>query len=242
VDHPRLERPSAAPLLAAGRSMALDAGLHLPRGQNAGVGRPIDITVRINLVYATENPRLRARTEAAVQRARHFYANAGIGFQVNRYQGSFATSGGDISGRVGSQDFGEFLKSHGGLTVIVGGEGWFGTITGGTIGVFGPSFIGGRSDELTLSDELAHALGNVIPGGKAIAEFDYFLGMLYHTGANVATDTFMDIQETRAQFGLGIQWTYARLLRENAQLVACMDDRARCEGKNPLYKQDADRQ
>ncbi len=94
--------------------------------------------------------------------------------------------------------------------------GKFADLSGKTKGPGGPTFVGTRVKGDTVSDELAHALGNVAPGADALNRADPILGVFYGMFANAITDFMTDVQEGSVAVGLGMQGAYEQLLRDGA--------------------------
>jgi hypothetical protein len=183
------------------------------------------IVVPVTIVLATQDKSLQQRVQRSLAQAQSFFARADIHFSVKRVQGNVSWEGSALIGTVatstGSTGIGEFLKNTRGLVVMVGDDGNFAGLRGGTQGLGGPTAVGTDVKESTLSDELAHALGNVAPGVEALSKADPLLGGFYQWIANAITDGLTDVQEGRVAIGLGLQSTYKQMLRNTAEQVVC---------------------
>lgn len=183
-------------------------------------GRDI-IVVPITIVMSTRDKDLQHRVQRSMAQAQSFFAHADIHFSVKRVTGSLTWQGTRIDGQVNGQEFGEFLKSTRGLVVIVGDTDNFVGVSGGTKNIGGPTVLGTDTKESTLSDEIAHALGNLAPGVEAVSNADPILGFFYLKAANALTDGVTDVQEVRVALGLGLQSTYQQMLRNVAERLIC---------------------
>jgi hypothetical protein len=183
------------------------------------------IVVPLTVVLATPNKDLQHRVQRSVAQAQQFFSHADIQFSVKRVTGSLTWEGSSMSGQIatpnGPRGVGDFVKSTRGLVVFAAEDGNFRGLNGATQGVGGPTFVGTKVAEATLSDELAHALGNVAPGADWLMKQDTVLGGMYLTIANGVTDVMTDMQELRVGLGLGMQQSYEDMLRGTAWRIVC---------------------
>jgi hypothetical protein len=178
--------------------------------------------VRVNVIYSNADKRitatqtLRQVNEAGIDRARNFFAKAGIALMINRVEGSITREGRFANGTVqtpaGSMSLKTYASSNPGLNVLVSGDS---IASGQTAGIGGPSAIGVRSRSDTLSDELAHALGNNIGATR---------NPLY----NAIADFNLDASEGLVAIGSYIEGTLEETLRETASELGCVAGTPNC--------------
>lgn len=176
--------------------------------------------VQVNIVYSNADNKIRGGsetlrqvTEKGISEARNFFAQAGVALSIQRYAGNIADgprADGPVKTPTGERWLSDFVASQKGITVLVSGDI---VLSGATDGLGGPTRIGNLSSPTTLTDELAHALGNTPPVGNTLA------------------DLWTDLNEFYVDNNLGLAPAYEQTIRNGASHVGCMVGGALCTGK-----------
>lgn len=175
------------------------------------------IRLRINVWYdrasvdreLVRGSTVRVRTEKSISEARAIFATAGIRLDFVRQDVETSGQGLRVVTESGVTDFMKFASTTPGLDVLVTQDQG---VTGLTAGTGGPTLIGNRVGNGTVTDELAHALGNT----RSLLPL-----------ANLWTDLYTDFNERAAANGRPMNDFYIIMLRGAAREL-CQGDPLAC--------------